>query len=294
MKKLYIILLCLIPIVGNAQWKCTSLISFDHPDTLYQLAIEIDTLNYPNNKWQIGKPQKTIFNTAAYGTNAILTDTLNTYPPNDTSVFTLRVPELIPDPYPFYIPVYRLKFRYLLDIDSTTTAKFEISVDSGATWYNTADSFPIGYGWDMPKPDFTISDTIWKDVNLYLSSHLTTDTVLLRFTLQSDTATTYRDGWMIDEIEIRYNCESSVPSANNPDLIALYPNPTEGNIYLHNPAAHRQDAAVYIYDLQGRELYRQTNLSNSGYLYLPLPSGQYTLRYVSGDEYCVKRLLIKK
>ena len=42
------------------------------------------------NVWQIGVPNKIIFDTSYSPNRAILTDTINAYPPNDTSVFTFE------------------------------------------------------------------------------------------------------------------------------------------------------------------------------------------------------------
>ncbi len=52
----------------------------------YPLKIQIDT-SQQGNIWQIGRPQKILFNLAFSIPNAIVTDTLNTYPINDTSSF---------------------------------------------------------------------------------------------------------------------------------------------------------------------------------------------------------------
>ena len=45
----------------------------------------------PQNIWQIGVPHKTFFNTAYTLPNAIVTDTMNVYPVNNSSAFELIV-----------------------------------------------------------------------------------------------------------------------------------------------------------------------------------------------------------
>src|SRR5690606_28661361 len=58
---------------------------FDGNDTLTGHRLQIDT----GSIWQIGPPQKSVFDSAATNPNVIVTDTINTYPINDTSSFTV-------------------------------------------------------------------------------------------------------------------------------------------------------------------------------------------------------------
>jgi hypothetical protein len=60
-------------------------LDFDSPFGLQHLTI--DTVSNPNNIWQIGKPQKIIFINAHSAPNVLVTDTINSYPTNDTSIF---------------------------------------------------------------------------------------------------------------------------------------------------------------------------------------------------------------
>ncbi len=87
MKRLIFILsLLLIFISSYSQDYVSYGINFDDPSELFRL--EIDSLN-GNNIWQIGKPRKTIFNSAFSPLNAIVTDTSDFYPINNYSSFTL-------------------------------------------------------------------------------------------------------------------------------------------------------------------------------------------------------------
>jgi hypothetical protein len=63
-------------------------IDFDTPWSQAE-HITIDTISNPNNIWQIGVPNKPLFNTAYSVPNVIVTDTINTVPANDTSTFYL-------------------------------------------------------------------------------------------------------------------------------------------------------------------------------------------------------------
>ena len=67
------------------QAKAQDTITFEVPST--DIFINPDS----GNLWQIGKPHKVFFSSAHHGSKAIITDTLNTYPPNDTSSFIYTI-----------------------------------------------------------------------------------------------------------------------------------------------------------------------------------------------------------
>src|SRR5665648_544964 len=87
MKKIYSLLLILIPIsftsFGQLEWS----INFEDPSVFNK--IFIDTISNPNNIWQIGEPSKLLFNSAFSPTHAIITDSLDPYTINDTSSFII-------------------------------------------------------------------------------------------------------------------------------------------------------------------------------------------------------------
>jgi hypothetical protein len=293
MKGLLTVLLCCLSFSAMAQWDCVNFLTFEPGDTLYPLVVEIDTIHYGNNKWQVGHPQKTVFETARYSLNAIVTDTTNTYPANDTSVFVLKIPmrvDLAFSPYDI-VPIGRLKFLYKLDIDSSLVASIEMSVDSGVNWYNAVDTLPAYYSWLSSKPNLSISDTSWQLARLDLGPWGVYDTLLFRFTLISDTVASFRDGWMIDNIEIQYWCEGAAPEIQNPNLISLYPNPSKGNIHLHSLTT-QQNATITVYNVQGQEVYKTDKPPQDGNLHLHLPNGIYTLKYTTDEEYCTRRITI--
>src|SRR5690349_9118432 len=88
--------------------------NFDVADTTTS-KILFDTTHL-NNIWQIGKPQKTAFDSAYSPLNVLVTDTINTYPINDTSIFTIVFPGYILTPS--WWALSRAYFYYRLDIDS--------------------------------------------------------------------------------------------------------------------------------------------------------------------------------
>ena len=144
-----------------------------YPDSLY---ISIDTIDYHNNQWQIGRPQKTIFNSAYSYPNAIVTDTLHPCLPNDTSVFIITTPSM-------YFGG-EFSFEYELNIDSGDFATVEISEDGGANWVNLLTGSTSITGWENFSASF--DDTSFSYFYLF------------RFTLITDSNTSPRDGWMMD------------------------------------------------------------------------------------------------
>ncbi|MFI5135825.1 MAG: hypothetical protein ACHQD9_08235 [Chitinophagales bacterium] len=63
-------------------------ITFETPDSL----LKIDTT--AGNIWEIGRPHKIFFDSAYSLPNAIVTDTLNPYPINNFSTFTIKISDL--------------------------------------------------------------------------------------------------------------------------------------------------------------------------------------------------------
>src|SRR5687767_10238215 len=133
-KYLYVLIvifnLTLVQYNTNAQWSRDT-VSFETPTT----SIVIDTVG--GNLWQIGKPQKAFFDTAHSGINAILTDTLNDYPSNDTSSFIY----IITDPYTLTC-LTCMEFSHKYDMDSPgDKGLIDASYNGGASWIAVKDTF---------------------------------------------------------------------------------------------------------------------------------------------------------
>lgn len=298
MKKFFTLIFCIASIGLHAQtWSAWEQITFDPGDTFYHSLVIIDTTHYHHNIWQIGKPNKTVFRSALSLPKAIVTDTTQPYPDNDTSVFVLKAPSKAYCPiYSGNSPLVLFQFSYQLNIDSNAVARLEISVDSGVHWVNVKDSLPLHYSWYSTPVDLTVSTSGWNVLAISKCFYCpdSSDTVLFRFTFISDSVYSGKDGWMIDNIDFHYWCEGYVPQILNSNLINIYPNPTKGNIYIHSNQQNSEHGSVIVYNMQGQEVYKAEKLLPTGYLNLPLPGGVYTLKYFTDDEYCVKRIVIVK
>jgi hypothetical protein len=269
--------------------------NFETLPNQYSPRFFIDT-SYHNNIWQIGKPHKAVFDSAQSYPNAIVTDTLNPYPVNDTSVFVMKAIYYIPNgPTQQWYASEQFTFGYKLDIDSGEIARVELSLDS-SHWMNCLDS-AYKFSW-ISKPDFSKSTNGWKPFNLdFLNwnnplSHVDSPYIYVKFTFISDGNQTNKDGWMIDNFNYDYWTEGIEKLQNN-NLISIYPNPSSGNIYIRQNTSTYSKPLISISNLQGVEVYKTDKIPANGYLHLSLLDGVYMLKYLLGEEYAVKRLIIK-
>jgi len=199
--------------------------------------IYIDTLNYPNNLWQIGSPQKALFNSSYSSPNALITDTKSFYPTNDTSVLYLwHTAHFNPGWWPF------LEFKYKMDSDTLNDfGKIEVSPDLGHTWIDVL-KVASTMGWDciirtdqnnwFPCDSLSLTGTSdgWYKFSLImfawdqLFGH--NDTLLFRFTFISDHIETNQEGWMIDDI-LMIDIIENIEEVSNNSTANIFPNPSE-------------------------------------------------------------------
>ncbi len=224
---------------------------------------------------------------------------MNPYPANDTSVFILKVP------FRSSIPGWGLsapiatQFYYQLKKDTSSFAILEVSQDSGAHWYNINDTLPSLFASSASSlPNFSDTTSGWTSFNINYNTFQIFaispgDSFLFRFTFISGADTPGKDGWMIDNIETMYY-EEGIPQIANDNLISIYPNPSKGNIYIHSNDQNSINGSVSIYDVQGQEIYKMTQLPAGGNISLPFPNGIYTLRYATKDQFCIKRIIVER
>lgn len=173
-----------------------SYFNFDGPPFPTNDSIFIDSTANPNNVWQIGTPQKSVFSSAYSVPNVIVTDTINHYPTNDTSSFIYQHIAW----YGMEIgQVADLKGQYYVDCDSQDKGDIEISLDHGSTWNSILNlsSSPI---------NLSGSSGDWQYFSIYLGTYGLTnnvqngDTVLIKFSFMSDGIQDNRDGLMFDDL----------------------------------------------------------------------------------------------
>ena len=283
MKKFYycLYLVCITFGTQNAfgQWDPFAKLTFDPLDTLWQHVLQIDTINCHHNIWQVGRPQKTVFNAAYSGPNAILTDTLYPYPPNDTSSFVITFPGKSNSP--MYYPLFFVHFYYKLNIDSNAKIKIEYSCDSGHTWVNIYDSLPH----DIILVEPLYSSIYFSDCYIkfsamsfsppYPPSYYNNDSLKLKFTFISGNDTTSKDGWMLDDIMIDYYLED-IPSLNSNNNIHLFPNPSKGELTITSNSSINH---ISINNILGQQVFEHVYDANRVQIDVAdLPKGIYYIR----------------
>lgn len=300
MKFLYTLLLSMVSFGAFAQYYVRQ--HFESPFDDFRANFYIDTVNYSNNKWQIGKPQKTTFDSAYSFPNAIVTDTLHPYSAHDTSVFYFTM-------WGENHGLLSLSFFFHLDIDSLCTAKIEISGDNGVNWIDpfTEDTTYM-FNWSSGKPRFDTSTTGWSKFDLNMdtwsfsypgSSHVfplyrSSDTVLYRFTFISGDSLGHHDGWMMDDFVGQSTGRvATVSNSNDATTLNIYPNPTNGIINIHPNFTSNITDRIVVYNMQGQQVY-DTEPKGSTVINLPLPNGVYSLKYYGSFGVTTNRVVIIK
>lgn len=227
--------------------------------------IVIDT-NFSNNIWQIGFPDKAIFNIGNMS-NKIVTDTLLAYGINNLSVFGIDVIRM---PLDMWIEVF---FNHIIDSDTLQDGGYiEISSDGGATWENIINSPNYFQEWGELGM-YSHSDTLYNGIpgfsgftGTYKQSGFSigmenTDTLNIRFCFISDSIDNQRNGWCIDELWLLGGWEGI--HETNEINYKLYPNPiiSESLLSFENP--NNEKFTLEIIDSYGRLIKSSDNITSN-------------------------------
>ncbi|MCH2213992.1 MAG: T9SS type A sorting domain-containing protein [Flavobacteriales bacterium] len=242
--KTFLVIFCILFLFSSSSFSQFFVQDFDteDPDPWYD-ALEV-SIDSSSTLWQIGQPQKEIFDQALSLPNAILTDTLNPYPVADTSTFYCAAP--LDEEWGFF-GIVAFTWAQKLDIDSLDGGTVDFSVDGGQTWENAFTSPFVynWYGWEYPENVDTLAnetvvfsgkDSDWQEIWLcYDYSWLfeTSDTLLVRFTFFSDTIPGNADGWMIDNMRLEPTFVHTVgEDPSSASYVNLYPNPVQNKLHI--------------------------------------------------------------
>jgi hypothetical protein len=235
---------------------------FDGADTsaLNSLLIELDTSS--SNIWQIGPPQKVLFNSAATVPNVIVTDTINNYPPGNTSSFSFQVINQFG-----FQGVLALQWMQKLDLDTNYDGGLiEFSVNDGLTWENAFNNPYVYnfYGFNNENHDTLVSgenafsgtDTTWRDIWLCLDLSWLSfqDTAMMRFTLKSDSVDNGREGWMIDNMMAHITIVHTLKNDPLPSYLNVFPNPASNIVHIEAQKLQQFHIieTMELYDAHGR------------------------------------------
>lgn len=285
-------------------------------------AVYLDSLS-ADTLWQIGHPQKVIFNSAYSAPLAIVTDTMNPYPPNTLACFYV---DLIPpdsvawyfDPFRWFGPCSQLiiKFKHRFHCDSLTEGAWvEISSDSGDTFINLINNdltwmpdMGLNFYSSQPIindsiPGFTGNSGGWVE-SAYtiwgmLAAKAANNHYVLKFCFLSDGDSTGKDGWMVDDIEVYIEDWSAVCSGIQESgfrTLPVFPNPAQDWIYIHNTYGNNNLTGTLL-DLSGCVVRKNIHLTagnTSALGIIDLPKGVYVLRVPLPDGVVFTEKIIKQ
>lgn len=273
---------------------------FDGADTTENaMAFELDTA--AENIWQIGPPQKQSFYAAFSHPNALMTDTVNSYPVLNTSIFRYGMHEF------YNYGITAIQWVQKLAIDSGDLAMIEFSIDSGLTWINAFNS-PYTYnfyGYDFENVDtlqngdvgFAGTDTNWRDIWLCFDYSWMSmqDTVILRHVFKSDSIPSQNDGWMIDNMLQHITFFHTIGEHPQESYLEVFPNPTSNylNISVKKVNVFHIIEALVLMDESGKVLEKHENVPTKFYIDLSkYPAGIYFLKVQTNLQTETKKIIV--
>lgn len=237
---------------------------------------ELVNLTIEEGQWEIGEPNKSVFQGSYSGTNSIVTDLVNPYEENQTSVFYFIYQDEEYGGLPNYLGMYspieiELHHRFLTNSEDDF-GSIEFSYDNGDTWYDLlSDDYSITYDDYKNEHYFestgvTIYDSLdvyndsegWvhsfitKDVDqMFYDSGFNLDSLIFKFSFTSASGTG-NDGWQIDDICMKMDTWDTWDGVNNRVeslKVNTFPNPaTDHIIFTLNDIS---DSDIEIYDIYG-------------------------------------------
>ncbi|MCK4663613.1 MAG: T9SS type A sorting domain-containing protein [Bacteroidales bacterium] len=262
MNKLIILIFLIIIQNSYGQFWEEFCINFEDENNL----ISIDTNS--TNIWQIGKPQKILFDSSFSSPNSIVTDTINPYPINNESSFTyIHYPSN--DLYEYNM--IELEFVHRFNMDSLSKGYVNLSIDGGNSWIDAfSDSLnPYNYNYihyNFNTNEWTNSISITGTSNGWIRSHIMKllweyhwepiDSIIIKFTFTSDSISQNNDGWIIDDFCLE---EMHVGNINNLDKLRnfskIYPNPITKESIIEFENKKSIEFTFELYSIQGELLY---------------------------------------
>ncbi len=250
----------------------------------------IDTLTWPDNTWQLGVPGKAPFEPNSWGPLAMVTDTVQPYPPGNNSVLdikTLHMEDIFSQANYVWISA-----DYQVDSDSLNDfGTIAFSPDNGSTWIDLLNDpvYAPQVIWHSDKPvltgrssgfmSFEITALVWQlDIGFL-------DTVAYRFAFQSDEIPEERAGLMLDNFYFQHEFVGDADATSPPDIgTAIIPNPAEGSASLLLDVPPPHGLHCYITDMMGRMILDFPVVSGETPIELDrLPAGWLLYRVLDQD-----------
>lgn len=301
----FFILLFFTTCLSTGLWGQSRQQYFDGADTSVWNSIFIEIGPDTGNSWQIGPPQKTIFDTASTPPNVMVTDTVNPYPKEDSSWFQAIFP------VSFLEGVKAIQWKQKLDYEyGIDGGMIEFAFANDSVWQNAFDNPNVYnfYGFDSVNVDtlpngelgFTGTDSSWKDIWLcfeysWIVSNY--DTFLVRFTSVSDTDNTQQEGWMIDNMMAHLTLVHTIPEIEQEVYMKVFPSPSNGRVYIETRKLDEFHIIEHIevIDIEGRTVEQYTNRPTKTFLDLGhLPNGMYVLNVRTNVQTETFKIVLQK
>ncbi len=207
----------------------------------------IDSI-YPNGLWQMGTPDKAVFDSVYTAPNALVTDTILPYPAGLTGYAEFHI--LVH----FFGEGIFLQFLHRLDIDEGEAAGWVeywdpvftngwVRIGPGQPWASSGIGLggmvgtvtDTGVVFNQPFLDWEHSELSLECLGVFFDLEARgggADTMRFRFAFTSTANTTGRDGWMIDDVQT-YNmgCSGSIEDAAT-TRIGISPVPADEHVRL--------------------------------------------------------------
>lgn len=240
-------------------------LDFDYPYGMEH--VQIDT-TLAANLWQTGPPQKTGFNIALSQPNVMITDTIHPYPVDNYSAFTIW--DIIDEGYYFGLKTFRGAYRVQTD-SLNDFGKMEFSPDRGISWIDIIDDtvFMGTFTWFTPKPVLTGTRGSWQYFELTLADIASAfalqmgDTVLYRFSFQSDAIADTLAGLMYDNLSfgswVEGISETRFKSINS----KIYPNPSKEYFTIAFSNPNSASFQLSVYEINSKLIFSIENISES-------------------------------
>lgn len=254
-----------------------------------------------SNIWEIGAPQKTLFNLASTLPNALMTDTIDYIPVNNTSSFEYKFGVFGP------WTMIAIQWKQMLDLDDGKDfANIEFSKD-GLVWQSAFDNPYVYsfYGFDKDNVDtlangeiyFTGTDATWRDLWLCLDPYWVQDTLRVRHTIICDSIDNNNEGWMIDNMWIHNTLIHTNKEVRQDNYILASPNPTTGRVHIttkKQPDFHIIEK-MELSDATGRLVKQWENVPTKFFIDIDeFPDGTYFLQIQTNKDTETVKLSLQK
>ena len=262
-----------------------------------------ENVTFPPNNWALYNPDNGVswarttgaaktgtasmwFNSIAYTCNGCI-DIMTTPDLNFTSV---TAPQM----------TFQVAYRMLSDPSQSPnwsdTLELDLTTDCGTTWNQIYKKYSTNLTTIVPTFStvaFVPTQNDWRLESINLSSYSAATNVFIRFKVTSD----YENNMYVDDINIFGN-PTGVTTANFSDNIHLYPNPTDGTLYLSADFTKAENLKVFIYNVVGEEVGRViSNNTLGGAMTLDLhtmTNGVYFVRVSTDTQTFTQKVVLNK